>query len=62
MEYCCHVWAGTPSSYLEFLDKLQKLIYRTVCPLLAACPEPVAYCRNIASLSLFNRYYFGKCS
>ena len=62
MEYCCHVWAGTPSSYLEFLDKLQKLIYRTVCPLLAACPEPVAYCRNIASLSLFSRYYFGKCS
>ena len=24
MEYCCHVWAGTPSSYMEFLNKLQK--------------------------------------
>ena len=24
MEYCCHVWAGAPSSYLELLDKLQK--------------------------------------
>ena len=24
MEYCCHVWAGTPSCYLELLDKLQK--------------------------------------
>ena len=22
MEYCCHVWAGAPSSYLELLDKL----------------------------------------
>ena len=22
MEYCCHVWAGAPSCYLEFLDKL----------------------------------------
>ena len=22
MEYCCHVWAGTPSCYLELLDKL----------------------------------------
>ena len=24
MEYCCHVWAGAPSCYLELLDKLEK--------------------------------------
>ena len=24
MEYCCHVWAGAPSCYLELLDKQQK--------------------------------------
>ena len=24
MEYCCHVWAGVPSCYLDKLDKLQK--------------------------------------
>ena len=24
MEYYCHVWGGTPSCYLELLDKLQK--------------------------------------
>ena len=24
LEYCCHVWAGAPSCYLELLDKLQK--------------------------------------
>ena len=24
IEYCCHVWAGAPSCYLELLDKLQK--------------------------------------
>ena len=24
MEYCCHVWTGAPSCYLELLDKLQK--------------------------------------
>ena len=24
MEYCCHVWAGATSCYLELLDKLQK--------------------------------------
>ena len=23
MEYCCHVWVGAPSCYLELLDKLQ---------------------------------------
>ena len=23
MEYCCHVWAGAPSCYLELLDKLK---------------------------------------
>ena len=24
MKYCCHVWAGALSCYLELLDKLQK--------------------------------------
>ena len=62
MEYCCHVWAGAPSFYLELLDKLQKWICRTVGPSLAACLEPLAHCRNVASLSLFYRYDFGRCS
>ena len=30
MEYCCHIWAGTPSCYLELLDKLQKWINRII--------------------------------
>ena len=62
MEYCCHVWAGAPSCYLELLDKLQKWICRTVGPSLAASLEPLAHRRNVASLSLFYRYYFGRCS
>ena len=41
MEYCCHVWAGAPSCYLELLDKLQKWICRTVGPSLAASLEPL---------------------
>ena len=61
MEYCCHVWAGAPSCYLELLDKLQKRICRTVGPLLAASLEPLAHRRNVASLSLFYRYCFGRC-
>ena len=62
MEYCCHVWAGAPSCYLELLDKLQKRICRTVGPSLAASLEPLAHHRNVASLSLFYRYYFGRYS
>ena len=62
MEYCCHVWAGAPSCYLELLDKLQKRICRTVGPSLAASLEPLAHRRNVASLSLFYRYYFCRCS
>ena len=49
MGYCCHAWAGAPSCYLE-LDKLQKRIWRTVDPSLAASPEPLAHRRNVASL------------
>ena len=52
MEYCCHVWAGAPSCYLELLDKLRKRICRTVGPSVATSVEPLAHRRNIASLNL----------
>ena len=72
MEYGCHVWAGchagchvvmsdAPSCCMELLDKLQKWICRTVGPSLAAFLKPLASCRNVASLSLFCSYYFGRC-
>ena len=62
MEYCCHIWAGAPSCYFDLLDKLQKRICRIVGPSLAASLEPLAHRRNVASLSLLCRYYFGRCS
>ena len=49
MEYCCYVWAGAPSYYLELLDKLQKQIHRTAGPSLAASPKPLAHCCNVVS-------------
>ena len=52
------LWAGAPSCYLDLLDKLQKRICRIIGPTL----EPLAHCQNVASLSLFYRYYFGRCS
>ena len=62
MEYCCHVWAEAPSCYSELLEKLQKLIRRTVGPSFAASLEPLAHRQNVASLNLFYKYYFGRCS
>ena len=61
MEYCCCVWAGAPSWYLELLDKLEKRICRTVGPSLAASLEPLTHRWNMASLSLYCRYCFGRC-
>ena len=44
------------------LDKLQKHLCRTVGPSPDASLEPLAHYHNIVSLSLFHRYYFGRCS
>ena len=62
MEYCSHIWAGAPNFNLELLDKLQNQICRAVGPSFAASLKPLAHQQNVASLSLFCRYYFGGCS
>ena len=49
MEYCCHVWAGAPCCYLELVDTLQKLIYRTAgrrCSSEVAQLVPLPYSRG----------------
>ena len=61
IEYCCHIWAGAPSCYLELLDKLQKRICRTVGPSLAACLEPLAHHRNVASLKVVSATFLLVC-
>ena len=62
MEYCCHVWTGAPSCYLKLLDKPQKRICMNVGPSLAAFLEPMADRQNVSSVSLFYKYYFGRCT
>ena len=62
MEYCCHVWAGAPSCFLELLDKLQKWICRTAGSSFKRFSWILAHHRNVANLNLFYRYYFGRCS
>ena len=62
MEYCCNVWAGASSYYLELLDKLQKRICRTVGPSLATSVEPLSHHQDVACLGpLYYRYHFGRC-
>ena len=55
-------WAGARSCYVELLDKVQNRIFRTIGSSLAASLEPLAHRRNLASLSLFYRHYFGRYS
>ena len=62
MEYRCDAWAGARSCYLELLDKLQKQIFRTIGPSLAASLEPLAHFRHVASLGFLYRYFLGRCS
>ena len=62
MEYCCHVWAGAPQLLLGIVRQAKKRICRTVDSSLAASLEPLAHRRNVAMLSFFYRYYFGRCS
>ena len=60
MEYCCLGWC--PYLLLGIARQAKKQICGTVCPLLATSLEPLAHHQNVASLSLFYRYYFGRCS
>ena len=48
--------AGASSCYLEMFGKLWKWVCRTVGPSFAVSSEPLAYRRNIASLSFFYMY------
>ena len=60
MEYCCNAWVSAPSFHLIMLEKLQNQIWMAVGSSFVASLEPLAYCRNMATLSLFYRNYFGR--
>ena len=62
MEYCCHLWAGAPKSHLQLLDRVEKRAKNLMGQQLANELLPLSDRRDVASLSLFYRYYFGKCS
>ena len=51
MEYCCYIWAGAFSCYLDMLDKLQKWICETAVYSLTTFLKPLLYFENLSSLS-----------
>ena len=53
---------GLYSKLLLGIVKLQKQICMTVVSSLAPSLGPLSHQQNVPSLSLFYRYYFGKCS
>lgn len=62
MEYCCHIWAGAPVTLLNLLDRIQRRVSNIIGPNLSSKLQTLAHRRNVASLSLFYRYYNGMCS
>ena len=62
MEYCCHIWGGAPRSQGLDLLEVQKRVVNLVGPELSADLHALPHRRDVASLSLFYKYYYRKCS
>ena len=61
MEYCSHVWGGSP--HVALLDKIERRALRIInAPALTSSCQPLSVRRDVASLSLFYRYYHQHCS
>ena len=63
MEYCSHIWGGAPQSgCLDLLDRVQRRLVNLIGPVLSSTLQPLSHRRDVASLSLFYKYYHGNCS
>src|SRR5678816_2291559 len=61
MEYCSHILGGSGSTLL--LDRVESKAKKLVnCPLLSNSLDPLSLRRDVGALSLFYRYYNGRCS
>ena len=61
MEYCSHIWGG--SSFTRLLDKVESKAKRLInCNLLSNSLDSLSLRRDVGALSLFYRYYNGRCS
>jgi len=61
MEYASHVWGG--STHTALLDRVESKAFRLInSPPLTNCVLPLKLRRNVASLSIFYRYFHANCS
>ena len=61
MEYCSHIWGGSP--YTSLLDRVESKAYRLINKSsLTSNLDSLKLRRKVASLSIFYRFYFGRCS
>ena len=61
LEYCCHIWAGAPITSLKILNMVQKRLKNLGEDLFSKL-QPLSHRRDVASFSLFYRYFHGYCS
>ena len=63
LEYCSHVWGGALKSTLCLLDKVQSKAIRLINnSTLAKSLQPLSQRRLVGELSIFYRYFNGRCS
>ena len=63
MQYCSHIWGGAPRSHgLDLLVRVQKWVVSLVSSGLSCDLQALSHRRDVASLSLFYKYYYRKCS
>ncbi|KAL7630966.1 UNVERIFIED_CONTAM: hypothetical protein RMT77_018746 [Armadillidium vulgare] len=61
MEYCSHIWGG--SGFTRLLDRVESKAKRIInCHALSNSLDSLSLRRDVDALSLFYRYFSGKCS
>ena len=62
MEYCSHIWAGASACHLSLLDRVQRRVINLVGRELGSSLQSLAHRRTVATLTLFYRYFHGRCA
>merc|ERR1712035_105505 len=61
MEYASHIWGG--STHTSLLNRVESKAFRLInSPPLTDCLQSLKIHRNVASLSIFYRYFHGNYS
>ena len=63
MEYCSHLWGSRGNVVIGMLDKIQSRACGLInIPIITNQLPELEFRRDVTSLSLFYRYFYGNCS